>query len=753
MAATEPASASQNLDSDRENHSTPAPWAAQKLRFVPASIFASKLLLNTYACLLWIRHKLTPFFLHFLSSHSDLIAAPSPAESPALLDAIRAVSASFPTGANSAAARRALRPQLDAAAFERSAAVLAAFAPAQAELASVQLQVDTMRADVAALRERLAAARSGASEVVKETGTLRRQLDSAGMKAIVSRAFMERFTMTEAERAALAGDVVDAQFLAGLARLERIHDESRALLRSRNQRAGLEALEYAATTREEAYEKVLRFVQAECGRLDVDAEEQEDDAVLLKNAIRALRARPMLLRLCSEEVGSSRRASLVGRFVAALTTGGPGGMPRPIEMHAHDPMRYTNDMLAWMHQALASEKELMYRLFATSDQASGRAAGAATNGHGARGVPTDNEERVRAHNDELAVKVLNAVFDALCRPFRIRFEQALEHQLPVVVLYRLASLLEFYAGTMGQLLGPNAALPEMLMECNSIAMYAFFSSWKSKMAAFRNTGAGPSEELTPPLAVFQSMTRLDEIMATLDASLAPKEARHGQIGAILEVILNPLLSLCDSMSTKGLSTLESHVFLSNCIDAMRMPLAAYSFAAERVEQLIVSSDEHIDEYIRFAALAVLRRCGLAERVRVLGEAKIARAKRDNATAEAESETGKDEIERLRRASQPLSMQVGMDVESLSISVKNFYALLFGGSSIGSIDALSPPAVEKIGNVRARNRAKESVAKAIADAHSDITEAVLDPYNEYGPDAVTTIGLRDASKVAVVLTGR
>jgi conserved oligomeric Golgi complex subunit 6 len=664
----------------------------------------------------------------------DLVDAPSPAESPALLATIRAVSASFPATANSAAARRALRPALDVEVVEQSAAVLAAFAPAQAALAAVQVHVDTMRADVAALVARLREARDGAGDVVKETGELRRRLDDAEKKEVVARAFEARFIMGDGERAALAGGVVDGQFLEALARLERIHDESRALLRSRNQRAGLEALEYTATTREEAYEKVLRFVQTRCGELDVDAEEQEHEAALLRNAIRALKARPMLLRLCSEEVGSARRASLVGRFVTALTTGGPGGMPRPIEMHAHDAMRYTNDMLAWMHQALASEKELMYRLFATTDGGGG-------------GALREEDERVREHNDELAVKVLNTVFDALCRPFRIRFEQALEQNLPVVVLYRLASLLEFYAATMGGLLGQRAALPEMLMECNSIAMYAFFSAWKSKMAAFRQSGAGPSDELTPPLAVHQSMTRLDEIMATLDSSMAPKEARQGQIGAILEVILNPLLSLCDSMAAKTASPLESRVFLSNCIESMRIPLAAYSFAAERVEQLVLAADGHIDEYIRLASLAVLRRCGLAERIRILNEAQAARADAANSDADADKE------ELLARARRPLCQQAGMDVESLSISVKNFYAMLFGGSGIGAVDTLAPLAVGKITNVRARNRARESIARIVDDAHAELTAAVADPYNEYGPDAAAVIGLRDPAKVSLALTGR
>jgi hypothetical protein len=60
----------------------------------------------------------------------------------------------------------------------------------------------------------------------------------------------------------------------------------------------------------------------------------------------------------------------LGAFHAALTVGGPGGTPRPIEMHAHDPLRYVGDMLAWLHQAVASEYELLNRVFGTEGSSS-----------------------------------------------------------------------------------------------------------------------------------------------------------------------------------------------------------------------------------------------------------------------------------------------------------------------------------------------------------------------------------------------
>ena len=102
----------------------------------------------------------------------------------------------------------------------------------------------------------------------------------------------------------------------------------------------------------------------------------------VRGAVRRLRARPELLgcvlphipprcmllltgemdagcRECPTTLAHTRRAALHAAFLAALTgsstsssssaaggaTGGGGGV-RPIERHAHDPLRYVGDMLA-----------------------------------------------------------------------------------------------------------------------------------------------------------------------------------------------------------------------------------------------------------------------------------------------------------------------------------------------------------------------------------------------------------------------
>lgn len=52
------------------------------------------------------------------------------------------------------------------------------------------------------------------------------------------------------------------------------------------------------------------------------------------------------------QVANMRHNALFRRFISALTRGGPGGLPRPIEVHAHDPLRYVGDMLGWLHQVV-----------------------------------------------------------------------------------------------------------------------------------------------------------------------------------------------------------------------------------------------------------------------------------------------------------------------------------------------------------------------------------------------------------------
>ena len=76
-------------------------------------------------------------------------------------------------------------------------------------------------------------------------------------------------------------------------------------------------------------------------------------------------------------------------------------MPRPIEMNAHDPRRYLGDMLAWLHQALASERELLISLFGQDD-------------------PSHAGDQANDQSDvPSSSALLDRVVEGVCRPLKV----------------------------------------------------------------------------------------------------------------------------------------------------------------------------------------------------------------------------------------------------------------------------------------------------------------------------------------------
>jgi hypothetical protein len=74
---------------------------------------------------------------------------------------------------------------------------------------------------------------------------------------------------------------------------------------------------------ETAYRRLYRWVRNECKNLDSEA---PDIQPLMRAAIGSLRARPVLLGYCLDEVASTRSKMVVQNFLIALTKGGPNGI-------------------------------------------------------------------------------------------------------------------------------------------------------------------------------------------------------------------------------------------------------------------------------------------------------------------------------------------------------------------------------------------------------------------------------------------
>jgi len=124
-----------------------------------------------------------------------------------------------------------------------------------------------------------------------------------------------------------------------------------------------------------------------------------------------------LIRAILEELVHVRRNAIFRAFNEALTQGGPGGTPRPIEIHAHDPMRYIGDMLAWLHQTVASEREFLESLLNSSERRS------RDRGQAEIKLPKASPLRL-VESEQSDADIVNALLDknleGTSRPLRVR---------------------------------------------------------------------------------------------------------------------------------------------------------------------------------------------------------------------------------------------------------------------------------------------------------------------------------------------
>ena len=463
----------------------------------------------------------------------------TPVDSPEILSCLRSLSDFYPE--NTPAARRGLRRSVERHGLEINREYLVASNQAQEALRAVDGQLARLLDSCDRIGGALERTRERTGALLRETAELDAAIASVEEKKRIVATFAVDFQLTDEDVAALEGrpgDVGHADeradtssasgalsdaFFDALDRARTIHGNCRALLQTRHQRAGLDLMDQMAAYQERAHERLCRWVQTECRAL-AEEDSAEDVSDALAKAMNALRRRPTLFRYCVEEVSRTRHNALFRRFIGALTRGGPGGVPRPIETHASDPKRYVGDMLGWLHQAAAGEKELVAALLNASERENeGRLVPEEIPSSKTASIDAaETHASLDAENDASLcdpVEVLDRILDGVRRPFRVRVDQALtanpregESETTRFALY---SLLAFYEGVFAKLVGSaSASLAVAAGECAAAARDAFDEAVARRGEKLKKNPPAVPDDLGAPACVAETAAR---VAALLDA--------------------------------------------------------------------------------------------------------------------------------------------------------------------------------------------------------------------------------------------
>ncbi|ORX66067.1 oligomeric complex COG6 [Linderina pennispora] len=398
--------------------------------------------------------------------------------------------------------------QLDSDFIASLRAVDAVFSELEKSVLDIDQQCSELRGQVNLALRCTAGAAEQASLLVDERKDLRTRLTLASE-------FVARFALTADEAQALGcgatGDsrtiVADDRYFAALDKLANTRLECQKLMAVKSQTAVEDLTRELARQEEVAYQGLLRWVLGEVRELNRDSPEFSSR---LKQALQKLQSHQTLFDVALKEIAKIRCESLAKSFITALVRGGPNGTPRPIEVHAADPQRYVGDMLAWVHQAYASENELLDTLFSLTDAA--------------------QREQVR----ESKSKLLGMSLENLARPLEIRIEQTVSEIRSPTFLYRIDSLLSFYA--------------EMFaMACPAD------SAFMATMYSLCNTTRGRLLDILNALAD-TAFADLDNVPTTLDvpASLSSLLGVLGEIMYLHEDSISHMLQPAQGESTNEL---------------------------------------------------------------------------------------------------------------------------------------------------------------------------------------------------------
>ncbi|KAJ7630510.1 oligomeric Golgi complex subunit 6 [Roridomyces roridus] len=448
-------------------------------------------------------------------------------------------------GESAARARRNLRRDMERKLAEGSHQFLKAFGEVDQKLEELQQHVAAMHASCDEAEIQLNLTNQASAMLLERAGSLSEERQQVENKKSIVTLFLTRFTLNE-----------ERDSSTPWTRLRVSGTDCRVLMAGEDgpTQAGLAIMESTSTHLTQGYEKIFRWCSHEFRQMGRDMQVEVDTT--MREAIRRLAQTARIVNALSD-LSQARQATLMSSFITALTRGGPSGLPRPIELHAHDPLRYVGDMLAWVHQAIAAEREFLESLFGL--QADGRMVGSV------RVFQQKSEE------EDWIRELMDLAVGKLCVPLK---ESS-------IISYKIANLLA--------ILYDHHAITE-------VAYKVFYDAIETQgRALLRATLDLDDPSLTPPLAILDHAQILREIMNVYESSLLGDEGEEEQTAGfqrILDVTVDPAVEMCtnNSEEKKRLRPRwDREVYVLNCLSYLQEP---FPFTSQKRETLQAVVDEN-----------------------------------------------------------------------------------------------------------------------------------------------------------------
>mmetsp|Transcript_38169 Transcript_38169/g.82250 ORF Transcript_38169/g.82250 Transcript_38169/m.82250 type:complete len:679 (-) Transcript_38169:28-2064(-) len=642
-------------------------------------------------------------------------------DSQASRDALKCLSGFFTE--NTVHTRRNLRSSIEGESLLLHKEFVNSFGALERQLENLDHLVQELDGAVERAAGQLKASRSETQASLERAAALRKEAISIELKPQVLDKFLGRFRLSEADTQLVrSGDKpLDDDFFTAFDRLEQVRSNARHMLSTSGQQtSGVDILHETSEILEASYERMFVWVQQQCRgpreaavAKSTSAEMDTPAGHVLKRVLKLLRERPVYFNHCLRDIARVRKQALQQRFFEALSQGDATFGTRPIDLQASDPVRYVSDMLAWLHQNVATEQDALSSLIGKESAAESSAS--------RERLASDEGSMTVVSYDEMLDISLDGVATTLATKTKqsllanssghahgVNSSNTFTSNTVIVTMYRVAQAFSLFAKKFDeQLQRKEAMLVSTCMDLHARTYQDFLDLWEAQAQKLRQGVASVYvAALSAPSFVLEAANTLQEVLSIYQIAPVPAGEREADFLPVLSAAFDPLLNHCQQVASM-MDAADGQVFLMNCVSAMQTPLEKHEFTKQRQDMYLAFLQDQAQRFVEGQAKAVLSKVGLSERLKALRD---------------------------KPADVPLSGVPELHPVSLAATLRTFYNSLF---TLGG--ALSLPLLERIEDVSLRHQIRGQIAKLIASSYEELHNGIAElGITTHTPDQVRTL---------------
>lgn len=494
-------------------------------------------------------------------------------------------------GIEGSIARQNLKSQVEAELLKNFATTIADYTRPVKSLKTLGERVSALVVSIGETRDLLEKDTKLTEELMKEIEALNCRKLSIDLKKQLLIAFRQKFTLNEYERYVLEFNDINQEFFDTLQRAEKINEDCLILLALDNPQQGHQLLAKNNEFVTKAKEKISTFCIRSLS--NIYSLNNRGRLATLHMCLKYLTKSSDQLNSVLEEFIKTRSSSLVQDF-AAQTNGNElsdvkhsVSDSRPVFYSSHDPVRFTADLLAYVHSIVANEVETLKNLF-------------------------EGEESLSL----TAAELLQTILGSLAKPIKREIDRVISAETKLQITCQIFTHLDMYHMIFSKI--PEATgINKSIKNAMSLAIEKAELILSNRLATAKTSNVARldlSSDLQPPEWIIDFYS---DIYAILDASSSstlfnlPFEEHE----KLLHLLVREPIAVFDehlSQESASFSKREVLIFKLNFLDLILSKISSIALLrskVEELEQMILSLRREAQEFL---LQELLKKCHLTD---------------------------------------------------------------------------------------------------------------------------------------------